>query len=427
MGNQSGEVPSEGRVAPQVEMRGQLWKRSDILKQWKPRYFFFGSMRTGQGTLIPVLVYKQRESDKQARGHIPLNGSVGLLPRGEAHPTYTCFYINVQKKSYVLGAENLADAQAWVAAILSTVRASIAADTGLSRSCLAGSEQQQAGTSVSHSAEVQEAALTVTTLATASGADKPEKETQRQLAKARMHSAEVRGFTPLALAGALVIALDAPLAGLFAAFSIGHQYFRTTNKVRPSTSTLHTQELNDSNERDQHEPVATTSGNTLEEKCSQQEKRIRELLGESELKEQMLVECRDELEAVRQELNAATQARRTSTQRIEQLEGHVSTMDEKFSDTEAKIGTLQATVQSETERRASAETKLRAIEGKSESLKQQLDAAEASLLRPFDMWQQSFSGLRKSTLEYPEGLDASSGSATEKAPPVDFSHMVHTP
>jgi len=95
MGSQSGEVPSEGRVAPQVEMRGQLWKRSDILKQWKPRYFFFGSMRTGQGTLIPVLVYKHRESDKHARGHILFDGSVGLLPRGEAHPTYMCFCIRI--------------------------------------------------------------------------------------------------------------------------------------------------------------------------------------------------------------------------------------------------------------------------------------------------------------------------------------------
>jgi hypothetical protein len=44
-----------------------------------------------------------------------------------------------------------------------------------------------------------------------------------------------------------------------------------------------------------------------------------QLLGESELKEQMLVECREQLEAARQELNAATQARRTSTQRIEQV------------------------------------------------------------------------------------------------------------
>lgn len=61
--------------------------------------------------------------------------------------------------------------------------------------------------------------------------DKSVKETQQQLAKARMHPAEERRFTPLALVGALVIALDAPLAGLFAAFSIGHQHFRKTNKV----------------------------------------------------------------------------------------------------------------------------------------------------------------------------------------------------
>jgi hypothetical protein len=49
-----------------------------------------------------------------------------------------------------------------VAAILSTVRASIAADmgTGWSISCLTGSGPQQASTSVSHSTEVQEAALT---------------------------------------------------------------------------------------------------------------------------------------------------------------------------------------------------------------------------------------------------------------------------
>eukprot|EP00976_Prorocentrum_cordatum_P006973 139449-Prorocentrum_minimum.AAC.8 len=110
-------------------MVGQLWKRSDHLKLWKPRHFYFGSLRAADGTFAPVLVYKEKEADERPKGHIALDGSVGLLPTGEEHPTLCCFYINGPKKKYVLGAENIAEAQAWVAAILTTVRASIAAGT----------------------------------------------------------------------------------------------------------------------------------------------------------------------------------------------------------------------------------------------------------------------------------------------------------
>uniref|UniRef100_A0A7S0R1W5 PH domain-containing protein n=1 Tax=Pyramimonas obovata TaxID=1411642 RepID=A0A7S0R1W5_9CHLO len=413
----SSEASNGDRTSPL--MAGQLWKRSDHLKLWKPRHFYFGSMRVADGTFAPVLIYKEKETDEKARGHISLDGSVGLLPSGEEHPTLTCFYIHGPKKRYVLGAESLADAQAWVAAILTTVRASITAGM---RSPISRLSQADSSTSEGAYTEpdmweaYQRARLTCelqtpdtstaivpqgeTSFAAANEADECLKETQSQLAKARRHSVEVRRFTLKAMAGALFVAVDAPVAGLIAACTVAQHTFRKRNQLKSTAQQLQVKQSDQRDERDLLASNLISTGRALEAKVKEQEQRIAELMRESEVKDQMLVEAHEELEEVRAELANARQLAAAGDERVAQLESRVAAADERHLDSEAKIDMilqqcrdqgdkiekLQETVQSETARRAAVEAELRSLEAQSESMKKQLDEADSLLLRPFEMW-----------------------------------------
>jgi len=382
-------------------------------------------------------------NNTKPRGTIPLVGaSVGMGgavtgpgPYAPANPaTNTCFYINGHKKNYVLSADTQEEAQAWVTAILDAVRSDIVKESELPEAViyshtqssslsgsLCGYSDSEAGTSSdpfvpTPTPAPTPVASTTSTLVLRSfmnlmkrggagdttGRPAPSNAPPEDdaLSERDGEPASEEDVAALVLAvNSEVSAKEEELRGARAALARARmQVVELHSTIRD----LRDEEVSASEARNERMDEVLRINRMLEHRCEQQAARITELERGKDASDAVLVRTREALASTQEKLWDANSKLAAGRERVAQLESNCKDLEEARAmqsvrveelaqhrlDQDAKLEQLESMVHTETERRIAVEEQVAELQGKLSGAEQQLEAAETSLMSPFDrLWQ----------------------------------------
>jgi len=222
------------------------------------------------------------------------------------------------------------------------------------------------------------------------------------LARARMQVVEVGRFAPRALVGLVCVGGGAPVAAALAAATLAAHLLLRRRQLHSTIRDLRDEEVSASEARNERMDEVLRINRMLEHRCEQQAARITELERGKDASDAVLVRTREALASTQEKLWDANSKLAAGRERVAQLESNCKDLEEARAmqsvrveelaqhrlDQDAKLEQLESMVHTETERRIAVEEQVAELQGKLSGAEQQLEAAETSLMSPFDrLWQ----------------------------------------